>query len=213
LPQGRVRRTAKVGTVIGSQSARYAGTRAANIARSKEKAGEAMDARHLEAAERMVDVLGTMKGAAMKIGQLASFIDTEFIPEEYRELYQDKLSKLRSEAPSMPWKKVKGVLEEEWDDEPIEELFEDFEHEAVAAASIGQVHRAVLPDGRRVAVKVQYPGVASAVEADVRTALLLMRAWRGLVPGLGGDSLAAELRDRVLEELDYELEANNQALF
>src|SRR3954454_14928812 len=101
LPQGRVRRTARLGTVIGSEGARYAGTRAANLARSKERANEALDARHLEAAERMVDVLGTMKGAAMKIGQLASFIDTEFIPEEYRELYQDKLATLRSEAPSM----------------------------------------------------------------------------------------------------------------
>src|SRR3954452_14285572 len=157
LPPGRVRRTAKVGTVIGSQSARYAGTRAANVARSKEKAAEALDARHLEAAERMVDVLGTMKGAAMKIGQLASFIDTEFIPDEYRDLYQDKLSKLRSEAPPMPWDKVKRVLQEEWNDEALEELFDDFEHDAAAAASIGQVHKAVLPDGRQVAVKVQYP--------------------------------------------------------
>jgi predicted unusual protein kinase regulating ubiquinone biosynthesis (AarF/ABC1/UbiB family) len=112
LPQGRVRRTAKVGSVIGSQGARYAGTRVANLTRSKEDATEAMDARHLEAAERMVDVLGTMKGAAMKIGQLASFIDTEFIPEEYRDLYQDKLASLRSEAPAMPWKKVNAVLEE-----------------------------------------------------------------------------------------------------
>src|SRR5690242_4692175 len=175
LPQGRVRRTAKVGTVIGSQGARYAGTRAANLARSKERAGEALDARHLGAAERMVDVLGTMKGAAMKIGQLASFIDTEFIPEEYRDLYQDKLASLRSEAPAMPWKKVKAVLEEEWDGEPIEELFEDFEHEAAAAASIGQVHRAVLPDGRRVAVKVQYPGIAEALRADLQNAQMLMR--------------------------------------
>src|SRR6059058_6304602 len=146
IPQGRVSRTAKVGSVIGSQGARYAGTRAANMARSKERATEALDSRHLEAAERMVDVLGTMKGAAMKIGQLASFIDTEFLPPEYRELYQDKLSKLRSEAPSMPWKKVKSVLEEEWDGERVEDLFEDFDHDATAAASIGQVHRAVLPD-------------------------------------------------------------------
>src|SRR5260221_5329679 len=138
MPKGRVRRTAKVGTVIGSQGGRYAGTRAANIARSKEKGAEALDARHLEAAERMVDVLGTMKAAAMKIGQLASFIDTEFIHEEYRDLYQDKLATLRSEAPAMPWNKVKKVLEEEWDGEPIEELFEDFEHDAAAAASIGQ---------------------------------------------------------------------------
>ena len=212
LPQGRVRRTAKVGSVIGSQGARYAATRAANIARSKDEAAEAMDARHLEAAERMVDVLGTMKGAAMKIGQLASFIDTEFIPEEYRELYQDKLSKLRSEAPSMPWKKVKTVLEEEWD-EPVEELFEDFDQEATAAASIGQVHRATLCDGREVAVKVQYPGIAEALRADLQNAQMLMRMAKALAPGLDARAAAAELKERVLEELDYEFEAQNQRAF
>src|SRR5918911_1253678 len=213
LPQGRVRRTAKVGTVIGTQGARYAGTRAANLARSKDKAAEAMDARHLEAAERMVDVLGTMKGAAMKIGQLASFIDTEFIPEEYRELYQDKLSKLRSEAPSMEWKKVKSVIEEEWDGDSVEELFEDFEEEASAAASIGQVHRAVLPDGRRVAVKIQYPGVADAIRADMQNAGMIMRMAKALAPGLDAKAAAAELKERVLEELDYEYEAQNQRTF
>jgi predicted unusual protein kinase regulating ubiquinone biosynthesis (AarF/ABC1/UbiB family) len=213
LPQGRVRRTARVGSVIGAQGARYAGTRAANIARSKEKAAEAIDARHLEAAERMVDVLGTMKGAAMKIGQLASFIDTEFIPEEYRELYQQKLSKLRSEAPPMPWRKVKSVLEEEWDGEPIEGLFEDFEQDAAAAASIGQVHRAVLPDGRKVAVKVQYPGIAEALRADLQNAQMLMRMAKALAPGLDARAVADELKERVLEELDYEYEAQNQRTF
>src|SRR3954447_10655373 len=213
LPQGRVRRTAKVGTVIGTQGARYAGTRAANLARSKDKAAEAMDARHLEAAERMVDVLGTMKGAAMKIGQLASFIDTEFIPEEYRELYQDKLASLRSEAPAMPWKKVKSVLEEEWDGEPIEELFDDFEQEASAAASIGQVHKAVLADGRKVAVKVQYPGIAEALRADLQNAQMLIRMARALAPGLDAKAAAEELKERVLEELDYEYEAQNQRTF
>jgi predicted unusual protein kinase regulating ubiquinone biosynthesis (AarF/ABC1/UbiB family) len=213
LPQGRIRRTAKVGSVIGSQGARYAGTRAANVARSKEKAAEALDARHLEAAERMVDVLGTMKGAAMKIGQLASFIDTEFIPEEYRDLYQDKLSKLRSEAPAMPWDKVKKVLEEEWDGAPVEELFEDFEHDAAAAASIGQVHRAVLPDGRKVAVKVQYPGIAEALRADLQNAQMLIRMAKALAPGLDARAAAEELKERVLEELDYEYEAQNQRTF
>src|SRR5258705_556137 len=213
LPQGRVRRTARVGTVIGSQGARYAGTRAANIARSKEKGAEALDARRREAAERMVDVLGTMKGAAMKIGQLASFIDTEFIPEEYRELYQDKLSKLRSEAPPMPWKKVKGVLAEEWDGERIEDLFEDFDHDAAAAASIGQVHRAVLPDGRKVAVKVQYPGIAEALRADLQNAQMLIRIAKALAPGLDAKAAADELKERVLEELDYEYEAQNQRTF
>src|SRR6478609_4784428 len=213
LPKGRVRRTARVGSVIGSQGARYAGTRAANLTRSKEKAGEAMDARHLEAAERMVDVLGTMKGAAMKIGQLASFIDTEFIPEEYRDLYQDKLASLRSEAPAMPWKQVKSVLEEEWEGEPIEELFEDFEHEAAAAASIGQVHRAVLPGGRRVAVKIQYPGMAKALTADMSNARLILRLAKALAPGLDAKAVAEELKERVLEELDYEIEAANQRAF
>jgi predicted unusual protein kinase regulating ubiquinone biosynthesis (AarF/ABC1/UbiB family) len=153
-----------------------------------------------------------MKGAAMKIGQLASFIDTEFLPPEYRELYQDKLATLRSTAPPMPWKKVSSVLEEAWE-EPVEELFEDFEHEAAAAASIGQVHRAVLPDGRRVAVKVQYPGVASAIAADMQNAGLILRLAKALAPGLDAKAAAAELKERVMEELDYELEAQSQRAF
>ncbi|MEX2194069.1 MAG: AarF/ABC1/UbiB kinase family protein [Thermoleophilaceae bacterium] len=212
IPTGRVRRTAKVGTVIGSQGARYAGTRAANLARSEEDRVTALDARHLEAVERMVDVLGTMKGAAMKVAQLASFIDTDFIPEEYRELYQEKLGKLRSEAPAMPWKKVRAVLDEEWD-EPVEELFEDFDHEASAAASIGQVHKAVLPDGRRVAVKIQYPGIAEALRADLQNAGMILRLAKALAPGLDAKAAAEELKERVLEELDYEYEAQNQRAF
>jgi predicted unusual protein kinase regulating ubiquinone biosynthesis (AarF/ABC1/UbiB family) len=212
IPKGRVRRTAQVGSVIGSQGARWAGTRAANLTRSKEDGAAQLDKRHLEAAERMVDTLGTMKGAAMKIGQLASFVDTDFLPEEYRDLYQGKLANLRSEAPAMPWRKVQGVLEEEWD-EPVEELFEDFGHKAAAAASIGQVHRATLPDGRAVAVKIQYPGVAEALRADMQNAGVLMRLARALAPGLDAKAAAAELKERVLEELDYEYEAQNQRAF
>src|SRR3989454_8368058 len=212
IPTGRVARTAKVGTVIGSQGARYAGTRAANVVRSKERATEALDQRHLEAAERMVDTLGTMKGAAMKIGQLASFIDTEFLPPEYRELYQDKLSALRTSAPPMPWRKVSTVLDEEWG-APVEEPFEDFDHDAAAAASIGQVHRAALPDGRKVAVKIQYPGVAKALRADMQNAGMILRLAKAIAPGLDAKAAAEELKERVLEELDYEYEAQNQRTF
>ncbi len=212
IPKGRIRRTAQVGSVVGTEGARYAGTRAANIARSKEGRDAALERRHLEAAEKMVKTLGTMKGAALKIGQLASFIDTEFLPPEYRELYQKELSKLQTEAPSMPWKKVRKVLDEAWD-EPVEELFEDFDHDASAAASIGQVHRAVLPDGRAVAVKVQYPGVADAVAADMQNAGMIMRLAKALAPGLDAKAAADELKERVLEELDYELEAQNQRAF
>jgi len=212
IPTGRIRRTAQVGSVVGAQGARYARTRAANIARSSEEASEALEQRHLEAAERMVETLGRMKGAAMKVGQLASFIDTEFLPPEYRELYQEQLASLRSTAPPMPWEKVRTVLDEEWA-EPVEELFDDFEHDAAAAASIGQVHRAVLPDGRRVAVKVQYPGVARAIASDMQNAGLILRMAKALAPGLDAGAAAAELKERVMEELDYELEAQSQRAF
>jgi predicted unusual protein kinase regulating ubiquinone biosynthesis (AarF/ABC1/UbiB family) len=166
----------------------------------------------MEAAERMVETLGRMKGAALKIGQLASFIDTEFLPDEYRELYQEQLAQLRTSAPPMPWKKVRGVLEEEWEDS-VEELFEHFDEDAAAAASIGQVHRAVLPDGREVAVKIQYPGVAEAIRADMQNAGLILRLAKALAPGLDAKAAATELKERVLEELDYEFEAQNQRSF
>ena len=212
IPKGRIRRTAQVGSVVGTQGARYAGTRAANLTRSAEEAAGALERRHLEAAERMVATLGRMKGAAMKIGQLASFIDTEFLPPEYRELYQEHLAQLRTQAPTMPWSQVRKVLDEEWE-EPCEELFEEIEHEAAAAASIGQVHRAVLPDGRKVAVKIQYPGVAEAIAADMQNAGLILRMAKALAPGLDAKAAAEELKERVMEELDYELEAQSQRSF
>ncbi len=203
LSTGRVRRTAKVGAAIGS-----AGVKGAR-------------GNHAEAAERMVKTLGQLRGGAAKIAQLASFIDTDFIPDEYRGVYQEELGKLRSAAPAMPWKDVRGVLDEAWDD-PVEELFEDFEHEAAAAASIGQVHRATLPgtrgpdgrgSGRKVAVKIQYPGMAKALAADMSNAGLIMRMAKALAPGLDAKAVAAELKERVLEELDYEIEAANQRTF
>ena len=212
IPSGRIQRTAKVGQAIGASGARYAGTRARNVMRSPDDAAAELDKRHLETAEKMVDALGQLKGAAMKIGQLASFIDTEFLPPEYRELYQEKLADLRTSAPPMEWKKVRNVLEDEWDEAP-EELFEDFEHDAAAAASIGQVHRATLPDGRKVAVKIQYPGVAKALRADMQNAGMLMRLAKALAPGLDAKAAAEELKARVLEELDYEYEAQNQRTF
>ena len=104
----------------------------------------------------------------------------------------------------MPWKKVRAVLDEAWED-PVEELFEDFEHEAAAAASIGQVHRAVLPDGRRVAVKVQYPGVAAAIARRHAERRADHARGEGARPGLDAKAAAEELKERVLEELDYEL--------
>jgi len=213
IPKGRMRRSAKLGSVVGMQGARYAGTKAANVGRSEEAGREKLEQRHIETAMKMVGALGQMKGAAMKLGQFASFIDTEFLPDEYREIYQEQLAKLRTDAPAMPWEKVEKVLEEEWDGEPLSEMFAEFEHEAFAAASIGQVHRAELLDGRAVAVKIQYPGIAEALDADLRNAGTIVRLARALAPGLDAKAIAKELRERVMEELDYEYEAQNQRSF
>jgi predicted unusual protein kinase regulating ubiquinone biosynthesis (AarF/ABC1/UbiB family) len=213
IPKGRIRRSAKLGSIIGVQGARYAGTKATNVARSEEEGKERLEQRHLETAMKMVGALGQMKGAAMKLGQFASFIDTEFLPPEYAEIYQEQLAKLRSEAPAMPWEKVEKVLDEEYEGEPVSELFADFEKEAFAAASIGQVHRAELLDGRRVAVKIQYPGIAEALDADLRNAGTIVRLARALAPGLDAKAIANEIRERVMEELDYEYEAQNQRSF
>ena len=213
IPKGRVRRSAKLGSIVGMQGARYAGTKATNVARSEEGGRERLEQRHLETAMKMVGALGQMKGAAMKLGQFASFIDTEFLPEEYREIYQEQLAKLRTDAPSMPWEKVEKVLDEEFEGEPLSELFAEIEEEAFAAASIGQVHRAELLDGRRVAVKIQYPGIAEALDADLRNMGTLVSLARALAPGLDAKAIAGEVRERVMEELDYEYEAQNQRSF
>ncbi|MDQ5894391.1 MAG: hypothetical protein QG596_652 [Actinomycetota bacterium] len=213
IPKGRLRRSAKLGTVIGSQGAKYAGTKASGMLRKGDSSQEKLDERHAETAAKMVETLGQMKGAAMKMGQFASFIDIDFIPEEYREIYQEQLAKLRNDAPSMPWEDVVGVLEEEYDGDSVESLFDFVEHEAFAAASIGQVHRGRLIDGRDVAVKIQYPGIAEALESDLKNAGMLVRMAQAVAPGLDAREVTRELRERVLEELDYEYEAQNQRSF
>jgi predicted unusual protein kinase regulating ubiquinone biosynthesis (AarF/ABC1/UbiB family) len=212
IPRSRLRRSARVGMLAGVGGMRYAGTKAANLVRSKDKSDARMDELALDSADKLVETLGRMKGAAMKMGQLASFVDTDYLPDEYRELFQDKLGKLRTSAPAMPWEKVRKVLIAEYED-PYEELFAEIETEAFAAASIGQVHRGRLPDGRRVAVKIQYPGVDAAIRADLSNAGMILRFAKALAPGLDSKAVAAELKERVLEELDYEYEAQNQRTF
>lgn len=209
IPTSRVRRTAKLGSLAAGQAVRQAGTRAANVTRSDENAQAALERRHLEAAEQIVAALGTMKGAAMKLGQVLSFLDVGLVPEEHREEFQAKLSALRDAAPKVSFKDMRKVIEQELDDE-LGEIFATFEQEPIAAASIGQVYRATLHDGRDVAVKVQYPGVASAVRADMQNLGLMMRVVKRLTPGLDAKAVTQEIRLRIDEELDYELEAQNQ---
>jgi predicted unusual protein kinase regulating ubiquinone biosynthesis (AarF/ABC1/UbiB family) len=209
IPTSRVRRSAKVGRLAAEQAVRQFGTRAANLTRDEQAARDAMAKRQVETAEQIVAALGTMKGAAMKLGQVMSFLDVGLVPEEYREEFQRKLAALRDSAPKVSFKDMGKVMEEDLD-EPLSEVFDHFDEEPIAAASIGQVYRGTLSDGRDVAVKVQYPGVASAVRADMQNLGMILRLLKRLAPGIDSKAIADEVRKRIFEELDYELEAQNQ---
>jgi predicted unusual protein kinase regulating ubiquinone biosynthesis (AarF/ABC1/UbiB family) len=210
IPTSRVRRTATVGRLAASEAVKQFGTRAANVARSERAAEDAMARRQLQTAKQIVATLGTMKGAAMKLGQVMSFLDVGLVGEEYREEFQHELAKLRDAAPTVSFRQMRRVIENDLE-ESISTVFESFEQEPIAAASIGQVYRATLADdGREVAVKVQYPGVAAAVRADLQNLDMIMRLLKRMTPGLDVKAIAAEIRGRIAEELDYELEAQNQ---
>ncbi len=169
---------------------------------------EALDAeRELRTAADVVEVLGNMKGALMKLGQMASYLDVG-LPEATR----DSLAQLRTSAPPMSASLAESVVAAELGATP-DELFERWDPVPIAAASIGQVHRAITADGRACAVKVQYPGVAEAIAADLGSARMVFRALSVLFPGLDPAPVVEELRRRLTEELDYVHEAANQRLF
>src|ERR1700754_3715612 len=204
IPTSRVSRTARVSGLAAGQAARHLGTRAANLARSDEGRQAALERRNLEAAEQIVAALGTMKGAAMKFGQVMSFLDVGLVPEEHREEFQRKLGELRDAAPKVRFADMRKVIESELE-APLRDVFESFDADPIAPASIGQVYRARLDDGRDVAVKVQYPGVAAAVRSDMQNLGMILRLMKSVAPGLDPKSMAGEIRSRIDEELDYEL--------
>jgi predicted unusual protein kinase regulating ubiquinone biosynthesis (AarF/ABC1/UbiB family) len=212
IPTGRLGRAAKVGRLAGGQAARSYAGRAADLARSEEGRRDASERRQLEAAEQIFEVLGNMKGAAMKVGQVASFVDTGAFPPEFQERIQKKLAELRDAAPRVPFERMRDVIEEGIG-QPLEEAFAEFEEEAVAAASIGQVYRARLHDDREVAVKVQYPRVAQAVRADLQNLGLIMRVAKRIAPGMDTKAMTREIRERLTDELDYEHEAQSHRAF
>jgi predicted unusual protein kinase regulating ubiquinone biosynthesis (AarF/ABC1/UbiB family) len=209
IPTSRIRRTATIGRLAAGTAAKQLGTRAANLTRGEEGSEEALARRHIETAEQIVAVLGTMKGAAMKLGQVMSFLDVGLVGEQYREEFQRKLGELRDGAPPVPFEDMRAVVETELE-APLQSSFAEFDSEPIASASIGQVYRARLPDGRDVAVKVQYPGAAAAVRADLQNFGMIIRLMGRLAPELDAQAIGQEVRERISEELDYELEAANQ---
>src|SRR3954470_18465989 len=209
IPTSRLARTALLSSLAARQAARQLGTHATNLARSEQGRSAALERRHVEAAEQIVTALGTMKGAAMKLGQVMSFLDVGLVPEEHREEFQRKLGALRDAAPNVSFAGMRKVIESELEG-PLKEHFAEFDETPIAAASIGQVYRAKLHDGRDVAVKVQYPGVAAAVRADMQNLGIILRLMKRIAPGMDVKATADEIRARIGDELDYELEATNQ---
>ncbi|MGL6237112.1 MAG: ABC1 kinase family protein [Segniliparus sp.] len=165
----------------------------------------------LKTAEDLFKVLGELKGVAMKMGQLLSIYETA-LPDEIAEPFREHLAKLQDQAPPLPMKQIHRVLDQQlgtrW-----RERFQSFGDAPVAAASIGQVHRAVWSDGRAVAVKVQYPGAEQAVRSDLRTIRGLSKLIKPLLPRADVDALIQEAVDRTEDELNYRQEADNQRLF
>jgi predicted unusual protein kinase regulating ubiquinone biosynthesis (AarF/ABC1/UbiB family) len=161
----------------------------------------------MRTAEQVTEALGHMKGALMKLGQMASYLD-QGLPEHVRVA----LAELQQNAPPMSAELAEGMVERELG-RPPREVFAEWDPVPIAAASIGQVHRAMTHDGRAVAVKVQYPGVDDAVEADLDNVGLLFAGMSQVFEGLDHGPLVAELRERLREELDYRNEAANQQLF
>jgi predicted unusual protein kinase regulating ubiquinone biosynthesis (AarF/ABC1/UbiB family) len=159
-------------------------------------------------ADQLFSVLGELKGGAMKFGQMLSLMESA-MPEEFAAPYRATLTKLQDSAPPMPASTVHTILSRElgarW-----RARFEEFDDLPAAAASIGQVHYGILKDGRKVAVKLQYPGAAEALRADLRQLGRVARTFGSWVPGLDIKPLIAELQERIGEELDYDREAQAQ---
>ncbi len=208
LPTSRISRMAKIGRATANVAVRQAGTKAANVVRSPEDSDKALERRQIETAEQIVTVLGGMKGAAMKVGQVLSFVDLGLVPEEYQEEFQAKLAALRDSAPTVSFEQMSKVIEQELG-QPPSKAFAELDPAPVAAASIGQVYRGRLHDGRDVAIKVQYPGVNDAVRADMQNLGMLMRLAKRITPQMDVKAVTDEIRARIIEELDYELEASN----
>jgi len=208
----RGRRNLDIATLGLQVGGTYASTAARKLFASTERRVELDRERELRTADAITERLGNMKGALMKLGQMASYV-SEGLPEPMRAA----LAELQSNAPPMSAELAAGVIERELG-APPEKVFVEWDPVPIASASIGQVHRAIVVDPttgteRAVAVKVQYPGVGEAIEADLRNAGLLGSLLKQGFSGLDPDDMVAEIRERLIDELDYELEAANQQMF
>ncbi|MEV0246334.1 AarF/ABC1/UbiB kinase family protein [Nocardia sp. NPDC050712] len=208
VPKGRLVRGGRIGKLVAGQAVRGVGTRLSMIGRPEQARRVLAERSTLQAAQQLVTVLGGLKGAAMKVGQMLSVLDVDLMPESHREMFRVKLAELRDHAPVVPFTGMRKVIEDDLG--PLTRVFAEFDETAIAAASIGQVYRARLHDGREVAVKVKYPGVDDAVEADMRNLAMFSRLWKSVLPSAADNEVLDEIARNIGSELDYEREARTQ---
>ncbi|MFE3193583.1 ABC1 kinase family protein [Nocardia sp. NPDC059240] len=214
IPLSRARRGAELGKLIAGQAVRGASVTLLTVADTEAERVARTERALADAAEDIVTVLGSMKGLAMKAGQLLSQFDllaafgADTLPPRQRERFQHKLAALCDQSPHVPFDRMRSVIESDYGRE-IGAVFSEFDEQPIGAASIGQVYRARLADGRAVAVKVQYPGIDIAIRADLKNLALLTRLVRGIAPALADHAMLREITTHFADEIDYRAEADH----
>ncbi|MCO4760117.1 MAG: AarF/ABC1/UbiB kinase family protein [Myxococcales bacterium] len=208
-------RSSRLGRVamLGGMAARLAGDAASAAGRLASSASSDAAAKtlHKGVSKTLVRHLGEMKGLPMKLGQMLSYID-DWVPAEHRETYRETLQELQVRSRPMLWESIETMMREDLGASP-DELFASFDRTPIAAASIGQVYRAALHDGRQVAVKVQYPGIADAVASDLKNIDSIIRALSVALPKVDVEQSLRDVSSRLLEECDYAAELAHQQAF
>jgi predicted unusual protein kinase regulating ubiquinone biosynthesis (AarF/ABC1/UbiB family) len=209
IPTSRFKRALSMGTMGARVTASTLAGKIGSMVlpASKEKRDEMLRAAYVKNAQTVVETLGKLKGASLKLGQLVS-ADPELIPAEFAEV----MSSLQRSAPPMTYETVVAQIEKAYD-RPMETLFSYFDPDPVGAASIGQVHRARLEDGQEVAVKVQYPRVAESLDSDLKTLRSMLNYGRAVIEKQRLNAYLEEVRNVVMTEADYRIEAENLARF
>ncbi|WP_168379837.1 ABC1 kinase family protein [Acinetobacter cumulans] len=198
------RRFMKLASMTASIATKTVSNSIRNITADEEQKNASRSKLFQDIGLQIADTLGEMKGAVMKVGQIASQYKDIFPPEVAK-----AISKLQRQAPAMPFAEIKAQVEQELG-KPLAQIFKSFEEQPFAAASIGQVHKAVLPNGQQVVVKVQYPGVEEACESDLKQVRLALRLMGVLkIDRKLQDKLFREIQDSLDNELNYEIEAQN----
>lgn len=205
----RVARGGALTRVAAGQIARGVGSTVATVGQPREVRRSRRDESGAAAAAQLAKVLGGMKGGATKVGQMLAMIDLSALPASYREPLQEELSDLLDSGPEVDFSVMRGEIEEGVGGS-LRSVFAEINPRPIGSASIGQVYRATLIDGRDVAVKVKYPGVDRAVEADIKNLVAFVRFWRRALPIGETKELVAEVTGVLRNELDYEAEAANQ---